>query len=177
MGKIRKTHPVKLITGFIFKNDAVADKAKKILEKKFGKIDYESESLPFRYTDYYKAEFGSDLQRKFISFQKLVYPRILPAAKIFTNKIEEKLSENGPRTINIDPGYLDMAKLILASTKDYVHRMYLDKGIFAECTLFYKGTSFTPWEWTYPDYRSSDYIKIFNLIREIYSGQICPQHT
>jgi hypothetical protein len=70
-----------------------------------------------------------------------------------------------------------MAKLVLASTKDYKHRIYLDKNIFAEITLTYQGNSFAPWDWTYPDYRSEDYIKIFNQIREIYSGQLCTRHT
>jgi len=92
--------------------------------------------------------------------------------KINTNIIEEKLSKHGLRIINIDPGYLDMAKLILASTKDYKHRIYLDKGIYAEITLFYQNKNFTPWEWTYPDYKSSDYIAIFNHIRALYAEQI-----
>lgn len=177
MGKIKKAQPVKLIIGLIFQKESTADKAKNILQEKFGKIDYESQTLAFTHTDYYKAEFGSDLQRKFLSFNKLIYPQILPKAKVTTNIIEKKLSKNGLRAVNIDPGYLDMAKLILASTKDYVHRIYLDKGIFAENTLFYQGKSFTYREWAYPDYRSIEYISIFNQIREIYSGQICTRHT
>lgn len=172
MGKIKAQQPVKLISGFIFQKETVVDKARGILEKKFGKIDLESPILQFTHTNYYEPEFGNDLKRKFISFKKLIHPQSLPRIKIITNAIENKLSKAGLRLINIDPGYLDMAKLILASTKDYKHRIYLDKGIYAEVTLFYQDKSFTPCEWTYPDYKCSDYIAIFNQIRQIYANQI-----
>ena len=95
----------------------------------------------------------------------------LSKIKVFTNRVENKLSLNSRRQINIDPGYLDMAKLVLASTKDYKHRIYLDRGIYAEITLFYRDKTFQPWEWTYPDYRTSDYIRIFNQIRQVYAQQ------
>lgn len=172
MGRIKKHQPVKFVIGLIFKNKSVLDKAKGILEKEFGKIDYESRALPFRHTSYYAAEFGRNLKRKFICFAKLIQPQNLTQIKNATNIIEKKLSRRGLRLINIDPGYLDMAKLILASTKDYKHRVYLNKGIYAEITLFYQNRTFTPWEWTYPDYRTAEYISIFNRIREIYAQQI-----
>jgi hypothetical protein len=87
---------------------------------------------------------------------------------VVTNALEAKLSKEGKRTVNIDPGYIDMAKLVLFSTKDYTHRLYLNKGIFAEVTLYYKDDTFNPWPWTYPDYKSSEYIAIFNHIRGLY---------
>jgi len=163
---------VKLIIGFIFKNEKIVEQAKLLLKKRFGEIDFESETLAFKHTDYYCAEFGKDLKRSFISFKKLILAENLPGIKIATNKIEEKLSFKGLRLINIDPGYLDLAKLILASTKDYKHRIYLNRGIFAEVTLFYQSKTFKPWEWTYPDYRTDEYIAIFNQIRGIYAAQI-----
>lgn len=163
---------MKLIIGFIFKNEKVIERAKLLLKKRFGEIDFESETLDFKHTDYYCAEFGQDLKRRFISFKKLISPEDLPETKIATNKIEEKLSFKGSRLINIDPGYLDLAKLILASTKDYKHRIYLNQGIFAEVTLFYQNKTFKPWEWTYPDYQTDEYIAIFNQIRGIYATQI-----
>ena len=172
MGRINKHQPVKLVIGFIFREESTLDKTKNILRKGFGKIDYESQALAFTHTDYYETEFGKNLKRKFISFQNLIQPQNLTKIKITTNAIEKKLSRNGLRLINIDPGYLDTAKLILASIKDYKHRIYLDKGIYAEITLFYQNKSFTSWEWTYPDYKSYDYIRIFNQIREIYAKQI-----
>ncbi|MDD5431554.1 MAG: DUF4416 family protein [Candidatus Omnitrophica bacterium] len=172
MGEIKKITPVKLISGFIFKDLSQLTKAEKILEKKFGRIDFESKVLPFNYTNYYEEEFGKPLNRKFVSFKKLILPNELPQIKIYTNTIEEKLSEKNKRLINIDPGYLDLPKLVLATTKDYAHRIYLSKGIFAEITLSYKNGSFIPLKWTYADYRTKEYINIFNQIREIYAGQI-----
>jgi hypothetical protein len=172
MGKTRRPQPVKLIIGFIFKDEKVVERAKLLLKKRFGEIDFESETLAFKHTDYYCAEFGKDLKRRFISFKKLILAENLPETKIATNKIEEKLSFKGLRLINIDPGYLDLAKLILASTKDYKHRIYLNQGIFAEVTLFYQGGTFRFWEWTYPDYQTNAYIAIFNQIRGIYAIQI-----
>lgn len=164
--------PVKLIIGFIFREEKSFHKAKTILEKKFGKIDFQSAVLDFTHTEYYANEFGDNLKRAFVSFQKLILPQSISGIKIFTSRIEGKLKKGACRSINIDPGYLELPKLILASTKDYCHRIYLRDGIYAEITLFYQGKTFKPWEWTYPDYRSQDYINIFNRIREIYAGQI-----
>lgn len=172
MGTIKKHPPVKLIIGFIFKEENIIDKAKSLLEERFGKIDFISQTLPFRHTDYYENEFGKNLFRKFISFKKLIQPSILPKIKIITNRIEKKLSSHTRRQINIDPGYLGLAKLVLATTKDYKHRIYLNQGIYAEITLFYQDKTFKSWEWTYPDYKTPEYIAIFNRIRDIYAEQI-----
>lgn len=173
MGQIRKIQPpVKLIIGFIFREDPLFYKTLTLLKKYFGIIDFESQPLPFQHTAYYDKEFGKNLKRKFISYKKLFLPEDLPRIKTITNKIEKKLSIAASRRINIDPGYLDLAKVILASTKDYKHRIYLNRGIFAEVTLFYQGGTFKSWDWTYPDYKTSEYIAIFNQIREIYARQI-----
>ncbi|MBU3958775.1 MAG: DUF4416 family protein, partial [Candidatus Omnitrophica bacterium] len=99
-------------------------------------------------------------------------PHTLAKIKIITNQIEKKLSSAESRRINIDPGYLTLAKLILATTKDYRHRIYLRKGIYAEVTLSYQGKTFCPWEWTFADYKTVEYIDIFNRIRELYAQQI-----
>lgn len=172
MGKIVRQPPVKLICGFIFKETEALHKAEQILKKKFGPTDFTSEILSFKYTDYYEKEFGQDLKRSFISFNKLIPADSLAKTKISTNTIEEKLSHNRMRFVNIDPGYLDLAKLVLASTKDYTHRIYLSGGIFAEITLLYRDNTFQPWPWTYPDYRTKEYIEIFNAIRCIYEKQL-----
>jgi len=172
MGKIKKHNSVKLVFGFIFKEEAVFNKAKIILERQFGKIDFQSQRLTFNHTDYYEKEFGKNLLRRFVSFKKLIPPQNLARIKIITNKIEQKLSIGQNRSINIDPGYLDLAKLVLVSTKDYKHRIYLGSGIYAEITLFYENKSFKSWDWTYPDYRTEEYITIFNQIRQMYVNQI-----
>lgn len=163
---------VKLIMGFIFKDEQIFNRTKIILKRRFGVIDFESQTLPFIHTNYYEKEFGQDLKRKFVSFKKLIAPTNLTKIKIITNQIEKKLSKDTRRRINIDPAYLDLGKLILASTKDYKHRIYLNKGIYAEVTLFYENQTFRYWDWTYPDYKTAEYITIFNRIRELYAQQI-----
>lgn len=171
MGKIRKHIPVKLIVGFIYNDGESLKKARCYLVKRFGKVDFESAAVPFIYTGYYEKEFGKDLKRKFIGFHKLISPCKLSGIKIFTNKIEKKLSKGACRRINVDPGYLNLSKLILATTKDFAHRIYLSRGIYAEVTLFYKDKNFRSCEWTYPDYRTAEYIEVFNNIRAIYEEQ------
>ncbi len=166
-------HPkTKLITGFIFKDERILCETIKILCKYFGKTDFESEIIDFNFTSYYQKEIGTNLKRKFISFGKLIDPARLADIKILTNRIEDKFSVKANRRINIDPGYIDSAKLVLASTKDFTHRIYLNKGIYAEITLFYQGNSFKSWDLTYPDYRTDKYIEIFNHLRQIYAQQI-----
>ena len=172
MDRILKPNPVKLIFGFIFKEQEPLNLAKNLLNKRFGAIDFVSPVFDFNYTRYYEKEFGQELRRLFVSFKKLISPEELSKIKVFSNKIEKKLSRGNKRLINIDPGYIDLAKLILASTKDYSHRIYLRKGIFAEITLVFEGKSYKPWPWTYPDYRAEEYISIFNKIRGIYAAQI-----
>jgi hypothetical protein len=162
----------KLIAGFIFKEESALSRAKIILQRKFGKIDFISPVLAFCYTDYYEKEFGKDLKRQFVSFRRLIDPSQLYRIKLNTNKIERELSRRARRLVNIDPGYLDLAKLVLASTKDYNHRIYLKKGIYAEVTLFYRDKAFRSWEWTYPDYKSPEYLAIFQKIRENYALEL-----
>lgn len=172
MGSEKKHSPVKLIIGCIFKEAAAYHRAKSILERRFGPVDFESAILDFTHTDYYEREFGSPLKRCFISFKKLVAPDALVAIKKATNRIERRLSRNNLRRVNLDPGYLTFSKFILATTKDYTHRIFLGKGIYAEVTLQYKDKGFKAWDWTYPDYCSNAYIDIFNQIRTLYAGQI-----
>lgn len=172
MGEIKIHHPVKLIIGFIYNDHVILLKVKKNLEKKFGKADFESQVIPFIQTTYYNQEIGPDLKRIFLSFRKLILPQNLAQIKIYTNKIEKKMSRETKRQINLDPGYLDFAKLVLATTKDYKHRIYLGRGIFAETTLSYQNNTFQAWEWTYPDYKTDAYLQIFNQIRQNYLRQI-----
>ncbi|MFH0826756.1 MAG: DUF4416 family protein [Candidatus Omnitrophota bacterium] len=172
MGKTTKHPPVKLIVGFIFKNSPTLKDALAALEKRFGKIDFESKPLRFAHTDYYEKEMGRGLMRIFVSFKNLILPSDLARVKICTNRIEGKFLSGKNRLINIDPGYLELPKLVLATTKDFNHRIYLKEGIFAEVTLYYTHKTFRPWVWTYPDYRTQGYLGIFNKIREIYESQI-----
>lgn len=172
MGNVRPAEKVKLITGLISNDIALFDKVKLILEKKFrNKIDFESPALDFVHTNYYDKEMGPNLKRKFLSFKKMVSLEGIGNTKLISNKIERKFSYGNKRAINIDPGYLDLSKLVLFSTKDYSHRVYTGAGIFSEVTLYFKDETFRAWPWTYPDYRTEEYISIFNSIREHFKAQ------
>lgn len=154
------------------------DKAEKRLSQKFGLIDFESPILSFQHTHYYESEMGSDLKRKFISFQGLIDSAEIADIKLFTNQLERDFlrPDTHDRRINLDPGYLTLSKLVLVSTKDHQHRIYLGKGIYAEVTLRYrKGKGFEPWEWTYPDYRTREYLEIFNWLRGTYQRELKSQ--
>lgn len=164
--------PVKFICGLIYSQDDVYDKVRDGLEKKFGKIDFESQAINFDFTDYYYAEMDKPLFRKFISFEKLRAPSAFVNIKLNCIKTEKKYSFRGKRKINIDPGYLNEAKLILTTTKDFSHRIYLDKGIYAEATLYFKKGNFCDFPTTFPDYRTLLYKNIFQSIRNIYQKNI-----
>lgn len=169
MGAVTKPNKVKLISGLIFSEPGLFGEAKRLLEKAFrNRVDYESATIDFTYTDYYAAEMGGVLKRRFISFKRPVPLEGIHRVKIRSNDIESRLSNSGRRRVNIDPGYLELSKLVLFSTKDYTHRIYLADGIFAEPTLFYRDGKFNPWPWTYPDYRTPEYAGIFEDIRNIY---------
>jgi hypothetical protein len=171
MGRIYPPEKVKLIAGLISKDDELFDKVGAKLEKNLkNKIDFKSGLIDFTYTDYYNKEMGNPLKRRFISFKRLVRIETVAKIKLMTNNIEKRYSVNGKRLINIDPGYLDMAKLVLLSTKDYSHRIYIGNGIFAEVTLHYKDKRFNFWPWTYPDYKSQEYSSAFETIRDIYKN-------
>jgi len=174
MGEIRGHPPVKLVVGMIAADASLFSSALVSLSQKFGPVDFQSDCFPFDYTDYYTKEMGPNLVRKFISFDKLIQPEEIVAIKIFTNSLEEQFffPNTRQRQINLDPGYVSAAKLVLASTKDHIHRIYLRNGIYAETTLRMENKSFRAWQWTYPDYRSEKYIMIFNEIRWIYMGQL-----
>jgi len=167
MGQIHKPLPVKLIMSIFTQKDALFNVAEKALAKKIGPIDFSSQILSFNQTQYYKDEFGDNLKRKIISFRKLIPPDNLWRIKTITNGLENKFLQDKKRQLNIDPGYITQANLILATTKDYSHRIYIKKGIFEEVTLIFKNKTFTALPWTYPDYQSKELIDIFVQIRDI----------
>ena len=172
MGTAREPEPVKLIASLFTADLALLEKAKGALSSRFGAIDFASTLLPFDHTDYYAAEFGLGLQRQIVTFRPLVSMADLPAIKHQTNDIEWALTAGEHRHVNIDPGYVSLGKMVLASTKDHAHRLYLDQGIYGEITLTYQRGRFRPWPWTYPDYASDDYCTLFDGIRERYKAQL-----
>lgn len=169
MGKPGEPRPAKLFMSLITGEDDIFCQGMEKLKKDFGEIDFVSEKLPFDFTDYYAQEMGKNLFRHFITFEPLVSRESLPDIKLITNRLEEKFAgSGGNRRINIDPGYLCQAHVILATTKGYAHRPYLAKGLYADLTLICRNKSFQPLDWTYPDYRQEGTIQLFNQIRKQY---------
>ena len=170
MAKIYKPEKARLVIGMFASDESLFEEVTRQLERKYGKTDFQSKIVPFNCTSYYEKELGKNLRKKFISFKGKMNPENLADVKVYTNKIEDKYSKNRKRRINIDPGYVTLAKLVLATSKNYAHRIYLGKKVYAEVTLKYKNEGlgkggFKPTPWTYPDYRTKRYRDIFNQIR------------
>ena len=169
MGKVKEPNPAKLFVSLIASVDAILHQGIEDLRIAFGEIDFISERLLFNFTDYYTQEMGGDLFRRFITFESLISIPLLPEIKWTTNRLEEKYSTSvGNRRINMDPGYLCLDHVILATTKGFTHRPYLREGIYADLTFIYRNKSSQPLEWTYPDYRQKDVIRLFNQFRKKY---------
>lgn len=154
MGTIQKPLPVKLFLAVMYHDEKDKDRALKVFIEGFGNFDSHHGPLDVNaYTSYYDKEMGRGLKKYFFTFEKLVDRNRLPDIKIFTNLIEHDLRVKKSRIVNLDPGYLTSEKLVLASTKDFFHRIYLDKGIYAEITLHFRQGKFKYFSWTYPDYK------------------------
>ncbi len=172
MGKISPPHPVKLLIGMLAPDIHLFDELKNLLQTMFGPVDLESPVWKWEHTDYYEKEMGTGLQRIFLFFEKLIEPDEIAAVKVATNTLEERfVDDSGGRRINLDPGYLDAAKLVLASTKDFSHRIYLGKGIYGEVTLFYSGDGYQNLPYTFPDYKTDEYLEVFEKARELFKNQ------
>ena len=165
--------PVKLIASiFSGIRESIAIAIEKLIER-FGKVDFVSEIFPFDSTSYYEREMGRGLVRRFVSFHEMVPPDELASIKLRTNRIEEDLCDcREKRVVNIDPGYISLNHLILATGKGYAHRPYLRDGIYADLTLIYKEKVFQALDWTYPDYGSQEIRELMNVIRNKYVFQL-----
>lgn len=149
----------------------------------YGPTDLESPIWPWERSDYYQKEMGAHLKRKFIFFEKLISPDDIAGIKIRTNTLEKQYLNppfnkgvtggfEGGRRINLDPGYLDSAKLVLVSTKDFSHRVYLRDGIYGEVTLIYSGKNYQILPYTFPDFRTPEYHEIFKAARKTFQKQV-----
>ena len=152
------------------RHDAAFAWARERAQAEYGPIARSSPRFDFRETDYYDQTMGPGLYKEFWTFVRPFDPEDLPLVKLTTNAWESayaRLKRHAEeRPLNLDPGYLTQAKLVLASTKDHAHRIYLSRGIFAEVTLFYKHRQWQPREWTFPDYRRDDYRDFFDAVRD-----------
>jgi len=164
--------PVKLIIAALYSDENFLNAAREKLIQQFGPVDLTSPPFPFALTDYYVPEMGTPIMRLFYGFAQLISPGDLARVKLTTNAIESELSRNGMRPVNLDPGYLDPDKLVLASAKYNGQKVYLADGIWADLTLHYEKGHFTAYPWSFADFCSGEYEKIFLRMREIYKAQL-----
>ncbi len=170
MGTIQPPQPVKFLAGLLIPNENDLEILQPEIESLLGPIEEHSPLHPFSYTRYYEAEMGP-LLRTFVLFRDPALPDRLTALKQASNQLEDRYRRDGEgRRVNIDPGYLSASQLVLASTKPFSHRIYVERGIWAEVTLLFKQGSFTSLPWTYPDYAA--HIPLFNAWRERYKQQM-----
>jgi len=177
MGKAGTFRPVKLISGLIAREDSVFDGASRLLVEKFGPIDSESPCFPFDRTDYYREEMGAPLIRRFLSFETVIRPEGLSDIKLITNALESRLK--GPdrwtgRPVNIDPGILSASSLVMATVKDFAHRIPLRDGIYAHLELLFGRDEVRVLPWTYPDFQSPGYHAYFLEVRRLLLRQLKP---
>lgn len=172
MSQIRIPFNALLIHSLLSREEGLIQEVLSILTKRYGKTAFESNIMPFHHTDYYEKEFGSNLKRLFAGFSQLVPQDILVQAKLFTMELERRFSCNGKRRINIDPGILTLERLVLATAKNFTHRIYLGQGVFADLTLLFQKGAFRPLSWTFPDYKAADAMALWHDWRNHYKTTI-----
>lgn len=172
MAKPQPPLPVKLFVAALYRDDNVLAQAQTRLQQAFGPTDYVSAAFPFEPGAYYTAEMGSPLHRIFYSFRELIDPGQLVECKLATNEIEEELTTEGRRRVNLDAGYLDYGKVVLASMKHHNQKVYLGRGVYADMNLLYEKGHFKPLEWTFPDFREGLYELTLRHIRSLYKADL-----
>lgn len=175
MAEIKPFSPVKFICGIISSQELFFKTSEDLLVKMFGSIDLESPFFDFTFTDYYESQMGKNLKRKFVSFEQLSLPEKLSEMKLQTNTLEERIRREfnvNFRAVNLDPGYLNSSSLVIATAKDFSHRIPLQLGIYAHLELLFTKTGCKTLDWTYPDFRTEGYQKFFLEVRKIYLSQL-----
>jgi hypothetical protein len=165
MGTIQPPSKVRSFLAVLCRPDVNREELLEMLMAEFGRIDCSYGPLPFIFSDYYKDEMGTGLLKSYHIFESLVDRDFLPAQKRKTNDLEQTLLGNGKRSVNLDPGYLARDKLVLASTKDFYHRLYLSDGIYGEVTLHFRKGEFRYFSWTYPDYKDQAFLEFLTKAR------------
>jgi len=177
MAQAKPPKRVKFFVGLLSADPDLLDRAAKHIARTLGPTDLVGDTWDFDYTDYYAAEMGQDLKRRFVCLEELMHPDRLAEFKRQTNDLEarvcdECLVDHQHRPVNLDPGYLNGSKLVLASMKDYSHRIYLGRGVYAEVTLLFENRAWRTLPWTYPDYASEQYQAFFTKARECYKTRM-----
>ena len=169
MWDLETPQPAKLLIGILASDQTCLTAAREVLAAAFGPIDLTSPVWPFEHTDYYREQAGPDILRQFVTAERLVDPAQLAAIKHRTNQIEQDLARHldrpWPRPVNLDPGLLEPAKLVLASSKNFSHRVYLGDRMYAEVTLTYAKGAWHAMPFTFPDFREDRYHGFFEKAR------------
>lgn len=166
MSRLHRPDPVKPVFSVFSADRQELVRVAHLLEDLVGPFDYASAELAFDRTDYYRAEMGWPLIRRFFSAEHLIDPSELVEIKVRGNDLESRLAVGGQRTVNIDPGYISPERLVLATGKNYIHRVYLDRGVWADLTLIFQAGRYQPLPWTYPDYATEEVREILLDIRK-----------
>jgi hypothetical protein len=169
MWDIRDILPVKLIVGILACDETALAAAQEPLIAAYGPVDLVSEVYPFDLTAYYVDEAGADMLRQFAAFETLVDPGRLAAIKHATNRMEQDLAAQlhtpYPRPVNLDPGFVEPSKLVLASTKNFAHRIYIGDRMYAEVTMTYNRGKWETFPFTFPDFKSGRYNDFLSRVR------------
>jgi hypothetical protein len=164
--------PVKPIISLILAREDLGAAVLGRLTPYFGPPDLVGPWWPFTATDYYQKEMGPQLGRRLVAFLHLADPARLSDWKAFTNALEERFSLGGRRLVNLDPGYVARERLVLATGKNYTHRLYLGQGIYGDLTLIYRRGNLQPLPWSYPDYARGPLPTLLGLVRQKYLWQL-----
>jgi hypothetical protein len=164
--------PVKFFIAALYSDSVVFAKAKELLISLWGRIDFFGNDRPFDVTGYYDDEMGSPQIRQIVTFETLYDPTLLVSMKLRCNELEKELICAGKRVVNLDAGYLDHNKVVLASAKEAGQKVYIDKGIYADLAGRYKSGKYQPFEWSFPDFRDGRYDQELCEIRAIYLRQL-----
>ena len=162
---MNKKSYAKLIIGAIYADQQWLMKAKSAMQRQSWEIQYQSKEFPFEQTDYYSTEMGEGLKRCFLSIKGLQSLELSSEWKSETKKIEQKLSNRGKRRINLDPGYLDLSRVVLLSGKEGSHKIYLRNGVWADLVLLKDKGGYRNFPWTFPDIRTGRYDGFFLQLR------------
>jgi len=172
MSKPREPKPAKLVIGLFMKDRALLEPLAVELASEFGSLDMVSPWLPFDFTTYYEQEMGTPLFRRLLTFKPLIEQLELATAKLTTNRLEAQYSGNGRRRVNIDPGYLLYERFVLASGKNFAHRIYIGHRIYADLTLIYQQGAYEKLPWTYPDYADRPILSFLAQVRNKYAADL-----
>jgi Domain of unknown function (DUF4416) len=172
MSKPQEPKPAKLVIGLFMQDRALFEPLAAELASEFGCLDMVSSWMPFNYTTYYQQEMGTPLFRRLLAFKPLIEQLQLAAVKLTTNRLEDQYTRSGRRRVNIDPGYLLYERFVLASGKNFSHRIYIGHRIYADLTLIYQGGAFEKLPWTYPDYADRPILSFLEQVRDKYAADL-----